>query len=81
MAHFAFSTFTGTRNGPVGLAFSWHLRRAAELSNTELALLTELPSLRAGEPFEPMLLTEPPNCWATITETGVKGQCFTLVLA
>ena len=44
MAHSAFGTFTGTKNGPAGLAFSWHLRRAAELSNAELALLTELPS-------------------------------------
>ena len=73
MAHSAFSTFTGTRDGPAGLAFSWYLRRAAELSNAELALLTEQPSLRAGESFEPTLLTEPPNCWTMITETEVNG--------
>ncbi|KAJ8649482.1 hypothetical protein MRB53_002505 [Persea americana] len=73
MAHSVFSTFTAIRDGLAGLAFSWYLRRAVELSNAELALLTELPSLRAGEPFEPTLLTEPPNCWATITETEVNG--------
>lgn len=44
MAYSAFSTFTGTKNHPAGLAFSWHLCRAVELSNAELVLLTELPS-------------------------------------
>ncbi|XXG70384.1 hypothetical protein AAC387_Pa06g3157 [Persea americana] len=51
MAHSAFSTFTGTKNGSAGLTFSWRLRRAIELSNAKLALLTELPSLRAGGAF------------------------------
>ena len=70
----AFSTFTGTRNGPVGLAFSWYLLQAAELSNAELAPLTEPPSRRAREPLKPTLFTEQPNCWAMIIETEVNGQ-------
>ncbi|XXG69127.1 hypothetical protein AAC387_Pa06g2066 [Persea americana] len=78
MAHSAFSTFTGTTDGPAGLAFSWHLRRAADLSNAELALYTELSS---GRPLEPTLLTEPPSCWAMITETEVNGRCITVALA
>ncbi|KAJ8624789.1 hypothetical protein MRB53_033319 [Persea americana] len=48
MAYSAFSNFTGTRNGPAGLTFSWYLRRAAELSNAELTLLTEPPNYRGG---------------------------------
>ena len=44
MAHSTFGTFTGTKNGPVGLAFSWHSLRVAELSDAELALLTKLLS-------------------------------------
>ena len=47
MAYSTFSTFTGTMNGSDRLAFSWYLHRAAELSDVELALLTELLS---GEP-------------------------------
>ncbi|XXG78788.1 hypothetical protein AAC387_Pa08g2654 [Persea americana] len=78
MAYSAFSTFIGTRNGPVGLAFSWYLRRAAKLSNAELTLLTELQS--GGTSSRHFL----PSCRAArlwLPRPVVKGQCFTVVLA
>ena len=49
--------------GPGMVWLGWHLRRAAELINVELKLLTELPSWGAGEPLEPTLPNELPNCW------------------
>ena len=55
-------------SGPGMVWVGWHLADTyAELINAELTLLTELPSLGAGEPLEPTFLTEPSNYWAVIT--------------
>ncbi|XXG78768.1 hypothetical protein AAC387_Pa08g2639 [Persea americana] len=86
-AHSTFSVSTGTRNGlaALGTVLSWHSRRAAELIScagtpNRAAELTPLcwhsqPSCRAGwwRSLESALLTEPPNCWAVITEAEVDS--------